>query len=141
MTLGNRFCMLWTANATVRRDLGTSAPITSNVAGTESGSQFVSMSAPAIKAQGWRDANMTANPQIMGSVDTAKMDTFIAGIAKELDVVPVNAALTIEPKVQSVAELLANPDIDLVLMDIMLKGPMDGITAAEIFHNPPAGGT
>jgi vancomycin resistance protein YoaR len=33
---------------------------------------------------------------LTGSVDTAKMETFIAGIAKEIDVAPVNAALSIE---------------------------------------------
>ena len=33
---------------------------------------------------------------LTGSVDSAKMQTFTAGIAKELDVAPVNAALSIE---------------------------------------------
>jgi vancomycin resistance protein YoaR len=33
---------------------------------------------------------------LTGSVDGAKMQTFVAGIAKELDVAPVNAALSIE---------------------------------------------
>jgi vancomycin resistance protein YoaR len=33
---------------------------------------------------------------LTGSVDQTKMDAFIAGIAKELDVTPVNAALSIE---------------------------------------------
>ena len=63
--------MLCTANAIVRRFFGTSLPTMSNVAGTESGSQFVISSAPNAIVHGLRAASMTVKPIAIGTADTA----------------------------------------------------------------------
>ncbi len=63
--------MLWIANAIVRRFFGTSLPTTSNVAGTESGSQFVMSRAPNAIDHGLRVASITVKPIVIGSADTA----------------------------------------------------------------------
>ena len=58
------------ANA-VRRFFGTSLPTTSKVAGTESGSQLVIISAPNAIAHGSRVASMIVNPTAIGAAETA----------------------------------------------------------------------
>ena len=55
----------------VRRFFGTSLPTTSNVAGTESGSQFVIRRAPRTMTQGMPMVSMIVNPIAIGIADTA----------------------------------------------------------------------
>lgn len=71
MTFGNRFWMLWTANAIVRRSFRTSLPTTSKVAGTESGSQLVIKNAAAMIARGSLTASITVKPIAIGMAETA----------------------------------------------------------------------
>ena len=63
--------MLCTAKAIVRRSFRTSLPTTSNVAGTESGSQLVIKNAAAMMARGSLTASITAKPIAIGMAETA----------------------------------------------------------------------